>query len=106
MTVSYADELAFHRADPRRRTSDEIDLGATWRAAGSEDAWRLAWLCETGELYLCLAGGYPGPSSQVRILTVVASERALDELLDGWRGHSTEEDSLAWLKGRVSPLAA
>jgi hypothetical protein len=106
MTVSYADELVFHRADPRRRTSDEVDLGATWRAAGSEDAWRLAWLRDTGELYLCLAGGYPGPSGQVRVLAVLPSEAALDQLLDGWREHRTDEDGFAWLRTRVFPVAA
>ncbi|MCW2600589.1 MAG: hypothetical protein JWM02_2418 [Frankiales bacterium] len=112
MTVStapssfYVDELAFHRADPRRRTSDEIDLGATWRAAGSDDAWRLAWLRDTGELYLCLAGGYPAPSSQVTVLAVIPSERTLDQLLVGWRQHSTDEDSLAWLRSRLPRVAA
>ncbi len=106
MTVSYADEHVFHRADPRRRTSDEVDLGATWRAAGSDAAWRLAWLRETGELYLCEAGGYPGPSQHVRVLTVVPSEGALDELIEGWREHRTDEDGLAWLRTRLSPAAA
>ncbi len=106
MTVFYADEVTFQRADPRRRTSDEVDLGATWRAAGSEDAWRLTWLRDTGELYLCLTGGFPGPSSQVRVLTVVRSEDALDRLLDGWRAHRTDEDGLAWLKDRLDRVAA
>ena len=44
MTVSYTHQNVFHAADPRRRTSDEVGLGATWRATGSDDAWRLAWL--------------------------------------------------------------
>ena len=102
MTVSYADERAFHAADPRRRTSDEVDLGATWRAAGSEDAWRLAWLRETGELYLCRAGGYPGPSEHVRVLAQVQDENALDALLAGWRDYRTDENGLAWLKDRMA----
>jgi hypothetical protein len=106
VTVSYSDELVFHSADPRRRTSDEVDLGATWRSAGSDDAWRLAWLRDTGELYLCQAGGWPGPSSHVRVLAVVSDEAALDALLDGWREHRTDEDGLAWLRGRLTPVAA
>jgi hypothetical protein len=106
VTVSYADESVFHTADPRRRTSDEVDLGATWRSAGSEDAWRLAWLRDTGELYLCQAGGYPGPSAYVRVLASVATEAELDALLDGWRDHRTDEDGLAWLRSRLSPVAA
>jgi hypothetical protein len=109
VTLSYADENVFHTADPRRRSSDEVDLGATWRAAGSEgseDAWRLAWLRDTGELYLCQAGGYPGPSQHVRVLAVVPTEAELDALLDGWRDHRTDEDGLAWLRSRLSPVAA
>jgi hypothetical protein len=106
MTVSYADENDFHAADRRRRTSDEVDLGATWRTPGSEDAWRLAWLRDTGELYLCAAGGYPGPSQHVRILTVVSSEGELDGLLEGWRDHRYDEDGLAWLRSRVTQIAA
>jgi hypothetical protein len=106
MTVAYADENAFQTADPRRRTSDEVDLGATWRTAGSDDAWRLAWLRDTGELYLCQAGGYPGPSQHVRVLAVIPSEAELDAVLDGWRDHRTDEDGLAWLRSRVSRQAA
>lgn len=106
MTVSYDDENAFHAADPRRRTSEEVDLGATWRAPGSDDVWRLAWLQQTGELYLCQAGGYPGPSSDVRVLTVVPTESALDGLLEGWREHRTDEDGLAWLRDRLTEIAA
>jgi hypothetical protein len=106
MTVAYADENAFQTADPRRRTSDEVDLGATWRTAGSDDAWRLAWLRDTCELYLCQAGGYPGPSQHVRVLAVIPSEAELDAVLDGWRDHRTDEDGLAWLRSRVSRQAA
>ena len=106
MTVIFADEIAFQSADPRRRTSDEVDFGATWRAAGSEDAWRLAWLRETGELYLCQAGGYPGPSEQVQVLAVIPAEHDLDLVLDGWREHRAAEDGLAWLLSRVTAPAA
>lgn len=106
MTVSYADETAFETADPRRRTSDEVDFGATWRAAGSDDVWRLAWLRETGELFLCSAAGYPGPSQQVRVLAVIPSERDLDLVLDGWRDHRSDEDGLGWLRTRITAPAA
>jgi hypothetical protein len=106
VTVSYADESVFHDADPRRRTSDEVDLGATWRAEGSEDAWRLAWIRETGELYLCHAGGFPGPSQHVRVLRVIATETELDQVLAGWREHRDHEDGLAWLRHRLSLVTA
>lgn len=106
MMMSYPDENAFQVADPRRRTSDEVDLGATWRSLGSDDAWRLAWLRETGELYLCEAGGYPGPSSRVRVIAVVSHEVELDRMLDGWRDHRNDENGLAWLIARITPVAA
>lgn len=105
MHLSYSDESEFQRTDPRRRTSDEVDLGATWRQPGSQDAWRLAWLRDTGELYLCRAGGYPAPAADVRVLAVVDREQHLDALLAGWQDHRTDEDSLGWLRGRVSVAA-
>ena len=87
---------AFQTADPRRRSSDEVDYGATWRAAGSDDAWRLAWLRETGELYLCQAGGYPGPSANVHVLAVRDKDRKLVAILFGYACHNTTMDYLRW----------
>ena len=102
---TWPDELAFHTEDPRRRTSPELDLGATWRRAGSNDAWRLAWLRGTGELYLCRADGYDGSCTDVSLLAVLARESEVDALLEGWRDRRTDPDGLSWVLGRVSPLA-
>jgi hypothetical protein len=104
--VSYSDENEFHRADPRRKTSDEVDLGATWRQPGAVDAWRLTWLRDTGELYLCRSAGFPAPAADVRVLLVVPDEKDLDALLAGWQDHRTDEDSLGWLSRRLTPVAA
>lgn len=106
MHVTYSDESAFLQADPRRRTSDELDLGATWRLPGSGDAWRLAWLRDTGELFLSRAGDFPAPPTEIRVLAVVPDEHGLDALLAGWREHRTDEDSLGWLSGRLTATAA
>ena len=106
MYVSYSDENEFHRADPRRKASDEVDLGATWRQPGSLDAWRLTWLRDTGELFLCRAAGFPAPAADVRVLAVVVDEKRLDALLAGWQEHRTDEDSLGWLSRRLTPVAA
>ena len=103
---TWSDEFAFMAEDARRRTSDQLDLGATWREAGSNDAWRLSWLRETGELYACRSDGYDGSCSDVQLLMVVPREAELDALLDGWREARTDPDGLAWLLGRVRPLAA
>lgn len=105
ISVTWPDEVAFLAADPRRGRSEELDLGATWRAAGSNDAWRISWVLETGELYLCRADGYDGSCSDVHLLAVVARESDLDALLEGWRDRRTDPDGLSWVMHRTAPLA-
>lgn len=103
---TWADEDEFCAADPRRRTSSEVDFGATWREAGSNDAWRLSWLRDTGELYLCRADGYDGSCTDVRVLAVLEREPDVDAMLEGWRDLRFDPDGLTWLGQRVSPLVA
>ncbi len=102
---TWPDEPAFVAADPRRGRSDQLDLGATWREQGSNDAWRLAWLRDTGELYLCRADGYDGSCTEVSVLAVLPGEDDVDELLAGWRDHRTEPDGLSWVLRRTARLA-
>lgn len=102
--ATWPDEAAFIAADPRRRTASEVDLGATWRRPGSDDAWKLAWLAETGELFLCRLAGYPASCTDVTVLAVISSERDLDATLDGWREHRSDEDGLTWLAARLTPV--
>jgi hypothetical protein len=102
---SWPDEPAFVAEDPRRGTSDQLDLGATWREQGSNDAWRLSWLRDTGELYVCRADGYDGSCSDVRLLAVVLREPDLDAMLEGWRDLRTDPDGLSWVLRRTAPLA-
>ena len=104
--LRWQDEFAFVAEDARRGRSDQLDLGATWREQGSNDAWRLSWVRDTGELYVCRADGYDGECSDVRLLAVVQREADLDALLEGWRDLRTDPDGLSWLLGRVFPLAA
>lgn len=101
----WVDEYAFHAADARRRVSSEVDFGATWRLDGSNDAWRLSWIRETGELYLCRADGHDGSCSDVSVLAVVAREADVDAMLEGWQEHRICPDGLSWLSGRLGPLA-
>ena len=105
LTRTWPDEFAFAAEDPRRATSDQLDLGATWRWGGSNDAWRLSWVRATGELYVCRADGYDGTCSDVTVLAVVPREADLDVMLDGWRDRRTDPDGLSWVVGRVAPLA-
>jgi hypothetical protein len=103
---SWPDEQAFQAADPRRRQSAEVDLGATWRWSGSADAHRVAWLCETGELYLCKADAYDGSCSDVGVLAVVPTEELLDPLLFGWQDARHADDGLDWLSARLELIGA
>lgn len=102
---TWPDEFAFVADDPVRGISDQLDLGGTWRAAGSNDPWRLSWLRDTGELYVCRADSYDGSCTDVHLLAVVERESDLDAMLDGWRELRFDPDGLSWVLGRVSPLA-
>ena len=103
--TTWPDEPAFWADDERRRRSDQLDLGATWRWAGSNDAWRLAWVRDTGELYLCRADGHDGSCTDVSVLAVLPDERDVDALLAGWRDSRTEPDGLSWVLRRTAQLA-
>jgi hypothetical protein len=102
----WEDEIAFHAADPRRRTSAEVDLGATWRWAGSNDAHRVSWIRDTGELYVCRADGYDGSCTDVSVLAVLPREADVDALLAGRADARFDPEGLSWLVGRLQPLAA
>ena len=103
---TWVDEVAFHAADRRRRVSGEVDFGATWRVEGSNDAWRLSWIRDTGELYLCRADGYDCSCTDVSVIAVVPSEAEVDALLDGWREMRHDPDGIGWLSGRLCMVAA
>ena len=103
---TWSDELEFHNDDVRRRTSADVDLGATWRWAGSNDAGRLSWIEQTGELYLCRADGYDGSGTDVSVLACVPDQATVEAVLDGWREFRTDPDGLSWLMGRTSLLTA
>ena len=104
--MTWPDEFAFVAEDPRRARSDQLDLGATWRWDGSNDAWRLAWVRDTGELYLCRADGHDGTCTDVHLLAVVPREQDVDAMLDGWQERRTDPDGLSWVLRRAAPLAA
>jgi hypothetical protein len=103
--TTWPDEFAFVAEDERRGRSDVLDLGATWREDGSNDAWRLSWVRDTGELYLCRADSHDGSCSDVSVLAVLPHERDVDALLEGWRDHRTEPDGLSWVLQRTARLA-
>ena len=102
------DEASFYAADPRRRTSEEADFGALWRHADADgdDLWRLAYVCDTGELYLARVDPYPGPDTELRLLGSVASVEEVDRLLTGWQQHCGKAGSIDWLLERVGERPA
>ena len=103
MQSTWVDEQAFHAADARRRLSAETDFGATWRAAGSNDAWRVAWLRDTQELYLCRADAYDGSCTDVTVVAVLP-EAAVERLMEGWQDAREQADGLGWLRERMRLL--
>jgi hypothetical protein len=103
---TWPDEQAFHADDPRRRQSAEVDFGATWRYDGSSDAHRVAWIRETGELYLCRTDGYDGSCTEVSVLAVVPDEELLDTALFGWQDARTAPAGIDWLLSRLELLTS
>jgi len=99
-----ADEGSFYAADPRRRTSEEAEYGALWRAedAGGDDLWRLVLICDTGELVLMRVDPYSGPDTELRLLRVVGSPSEADALLEGWAEECGRPGSLSWLEERLA----
>lgn len=105
MNVTWTDEHAFFAADARRRGSDEVELGSTWRAGSTDDTWTLTWLRATGELYLVRNDSLVG-GSQVTVVAVLATEALLDVRLQGWDEARWSDRGLDWLDARVRVTAA
>jgi hypothetical protein len=100
------DETSFYAADVRRRLSEEAEYGALWRhaEADGDEIWRLAYVCDTGELYLARCDPYPGPNTELRVLGVFAAQNDVETMLVGWREHCGHVGSLDWLLSRTSAI--
>jgi hypothetical protein len=94
----------FYAADDRRARSRERDVGLWWRESADGPLHRAAWICDTGELYLVRLGAPEQGGGSVEVLTTVAEEDRLERVLDGWRRHCGEPQSLSWLRARVARL--
>jgi hypothetical protein len=102
-TSTWTDEDAFLVADARRRRSDAVVLGSTWRS-GDTDTWTLTWLRATGELYRVRNDSLVG-GSEVVVLAVLATETELDARLEGWDETRWGEMGLEWLDARLRVTA-
>jgi hypothetical protein len=106
-TSSYPSLESFYRADPRRVSSREQDVGLWWREELDGPLHRAAWIADTGELYLARLGPDPQDAGErVEVLAREGDRERVALLLDGWRDHCGEPGSLAWLRERGARLGA
>jgi hypothetical protein len=106
----------FYDADPRRRASDEVNLGRDWLDAGGR-RYELNWVVDTGELYLMAEPEEPVemdplgdsfvPDMPVDLITVevlatVADRDQVEQRLEGWESHAEGPDGVAWLRERLA----
>jgi hypothetical protein len=106
----------FYDADPRRRGSEELQLGNRWTDTQGT-TYLLSWVEETGELYLMRDmtewAGSPtgrGPFRQhlqalpdtVMILSEIHERHELNSVLAGWEQAMQNPESVTWLCSRPS----
>jgi hypothetical protein len=95
----------FYRADVRRRSSPEQDVGLWWRIGAHGPVYRAAWIRETGELYVTRLGRLQDGSREVVVLGRARDRSQLEAVLDGWRDVCPQPDSMTWLRHRAARLA-
>jgi hypothetical protein len=107
----------FYEADPRRRASAELELGAEWL---DEDNVRheLNYVEDTGELYVLREpsphvredpfGGLrfstpPGYDKKmtVHVIARIPTKDDVHRILEGWQDHMTDPDGDQWLGDRL-----
>ncbi len=112
----------FYEADPRRRPSAELELGAEWADADGTN-YELNYVEDTGELYVLREpqphetgdpfGGIhfsvpPGYEKKmtVHVIANIASVDEVHKILDGWQqvmlnGSSEDASTTEWLGRRL-----
>lgn len=97
----------FYEADPRRRRSEEVELGTEWHD-GDGGRFELSWVADTGELYVMREPRlreFPHPVTneelEVEVMGHVADRDRLDQLLAGWQDAMARPDGMAWLTARM-----
>jgi hypothetical protein len=109
----------FYEADPRRRESNEVELGTEWRD-GHGVRYELNWVEDTAELYVMREPAPPawedpfgdiyvktGNRAPVTGMTVVViahvpTREELEEILQGWQSAMAMSNSVAWLVNRLN----
>jgi hypothetical protein len=95
----------FYRADSRRRSSREQDVGLWWRVGAYGPVYRAAWVRETGELYITRLGALQDGGGEVVVLGRARDRGELEEALEGWQDVCPQPDSMTWLRHRAAELA-
>jgi hypothetical protein len=95
----------FYRADSRRRSSREQDVGLWWRVGAHGPVYRAAWVRETGELYVTRLGPLADGRGEVVVLGRARDRSQLEEVLEGWQDVCAQPDSMTWLRHRAAGLA-
>ncbi len=107
----------FYEADPRRRASAELELGAEWLDA-DDVRHELNYVEDTGELYVLREpaphvtedpfGGLrvstpPGYDKKmtVHVIAHIPTKDDVHRILDGWQQHMTTPDGAQWLGDRL-----
>jgi hypothetical protein len=108
----------FYNADPRRRESNEVELGTEWRDAHGV-RYELNWVEMTAELYVMREPPPPtwedpfgdiyvetGDHAPVSGMTVgviahIPTRERLEQVLRGWQQAMTAPDSIGWLADRL-----
>jgi hypothetical protein len=106
----------FYEEDPRRRASNEIELGAEWK--DSDDVnYELNYVVDTGELYTMaepaakeredILGDISFPKDPsyvkrlgVRVVAKIESVDLLHKVLDGWE-QAMQTGTIDWLDERL-----
>ncbi len=111
----------FYDADPRRRSSAEIEFGRDWHDATGV-RYELSWVVDTGELYVMrepapamwatpfggvhAVGTHSTDEAEVHsmfvtVVATVTTQSQLEQLLDGWEAEMPADDSVAWIVERL-----
>ncbi len=108
----------FYDADPRRRSSEELEFGSDWDEGGART--QVSWIEATGELYAMrdplgrLVSDFIGDQSvtpvadqqlTVEVLGTVAGREAIRAVMSGWEAAMPPTESLAWVRDRVAHAA-
>lgn len=96
MTRFWNDIEEFYDADPRRRTSGELDFGCMWVEIDRPrwPQYRVSWVDDTGEVYAVRLN-----HGRIELLGKVEGREQAEQALRGWAMISPM--TLDWVRDRL-----